>query len=66
VKTGRGVGQGCCLSLILVNSYSEHLTKKNLEGCEKIKIGGKVICIVKYADDLVLLAIEENGNKGHN
>jgi len=66
VKTGRGVRQACCLSLILFNSYSQHLTKKALEGCEDLKIGGKVICIVKYADDLVLLAIEENGTKGHN
>jgi len=28
--------------------------------------GGKVICIVKYADDLVLLAMGKNGTTGHN
>ena len=66
MKTGRGVGQGCCLSLILFNSYSEYLTKKALEGSEDLKIGGKVICILNYTDDLVLLAIEENGTTGHN
>jgi hypothetical protein len=66
VKTGKGVGQGCCLSLILFNPYSEYLTKKALEGFEDLKIGGKVSCIVKYADDLVLLAMEENGTTGHN
>jgi len=47
------------LSLILLNSYSEYLTKKAPEGFENLKIGGKVICIVKYADNLVLLAMEK-------
>jgi hypothetical protein len=32
VKIGRGVRQGCCLSLTLFNLYSEYLTKKALEG----------------------------------
>ena len=66
MKTGRGVGQGCCLSLNLFNSYNEYLTKKALEGFEDLKIGGKVICIVKYADELVLLVIGKNGTTGHN
>jgi hypothetical protein len=51
VKIGRGVRQGCCLSPILFNLYSEYLTKEAL--------GGQVICTLKYADDLVLLAKEE-------
>jgi hypothetical protein len=59
VKIGRGVRQGCCLSPILFNLYSECLTKETLEGFGDFKIGGQVIQTVKYADDLVLLAKEE-------
>jgi hypothetical protein len=58
-KIGRGVGQGCCLSLIPFKLYSEYLTKEALEGFGDFTIGGEVIRTVKYADDLVLLAKEE-------
>ena len=59
VKIGRGVRQGCCLSLILFNLYSECLIKEALEGFGDFKIGGQIINTVKYADDLVVLAKEE-------
>jgi len=48
------------LSPILFNLYSEYLTKEALEGLEDFKIGRQIIHTVKYADDLVLLAKEEN------
>ena len=60
VKTGRGVGQACCLSPVLFNLYSECFTKEALEGFGDFKIGGQIIHTVKYADDPVLLAKEKN------
>jgi hypothetical protein len=56
VKTGRGVKQGCCLSSILFNLYTECLTKEALQGVGDFKKKKKIIQTVKYADDLVLLA----------
>jgi hypothetical protein len=64
VKTGRRVGQGCCLSPILFNLHSEYLTKEALEGFGDFKIGGQVIRTMKYADDLLLLAREEKVLQG--
>jgi hypothetical protein len=59
VKIGGGVTQGCCLSPILFNLYSEYLTEEALEGSGDFKIEGQIINTVKYADELVLLAKKE-------
>jgi hypothetical protein len=59
VKIGREVRQGCYLSPVLFNLNRECLTKEALEGFGDLKIGGKIINTVKYADDLELLVKEE-------
>ena len=59
VQIGRGVRQGCCLSPILFNVYSECLTKEALHGLGDFNIGGQIIQTVKYADEVVLMAKEE-------
>ena len=64
VQIGRGVRQGCCLSPILFNLYRECLTKKALDGLRDFNIGGQIIQIVKYADDLLLMAKEETVLQG--
>jgi len=64
VQIGRGVRQGCCLSPILFNLYSECLTKEALDGLGDFNIGGQIIQTVKYADDFVLIAKEETALQG--
>ena len=52
MKIGRGVRQGCCLSLILFDLYSEYLISEAVEGFGDFRVG-QVMRTVKYADDLV-------------
>jgi len=40
--------------------YSQCLTKEALQGCGDFKIRGQIIHTVKYADELVLQAKEED------
>jgi len=47
------------LSPILFNLYSKCLTKEALDGLGDFNIIGQIIQTVKYADDLVLMAMEE-------
>ena len=59
MKIGRGVIQRCYLSPIPFNLYGEYLDKETLEDFGDFKIGIQVIRAVKYADAIVLLAMEE-------
>ena len=64
MQIGRGVRQGCCLSPILFNLYSEYLTKEALDGLRDFNIGGQIIQTVGYADDLILMTKEETVLQG--
>jgi hypothetical protein len=46
------------LSPLLFNSYSEYVTQEAFEGLGDFKVGGQIISMVRYADELVLLAKE--------
>jgi hypothetical protein len=59
VKIGRGGRQCICFSPNLFNLNSKYHTKEALKGFGDFKIGGQVICTVKYRDDYVLPAKEE-------
>lgn len=53
----RGVRQGCILSPLLFNLYSETIFREALQGVQRgIKINGVIVNNLRYADDCVVLA----------
>ena len=60
-QTGKGVGQGCILSPCLFNLYAEDIMRNSgLEEAQAgIKIAGRNINNLRYADDTTLMAESE-------
>lgn len=57
VSIQKGVRQGCTLSPLLFNLYSEHVFREALDDCRTgIPVNGIPISNLRYADDTVLLA----------
>ena len=58
---GKGVRQGCILSLCLFNLYAEYIVKNSGldEAKAGIKTAGRNINNLRYADDTTLMAESE-------
>ena len=58
LQIGKGVRQGCILSPCLVNLYAEYIMRNAglEEALAGIKIGGRNINNLRYADDTTLMA----------
>ena len=57
-QIGKGVRQGCILSLCLFNLYAEYIMRNTgLEGAQaEVKNAGRSISNLRYADDTTLMA----------
>ena len=64
-QIGKGVHQGCILSLCLFNLYAEYITRNaGLDEAQAgIKIAGRNINNLRYADDTTLMAESEEDLK---
>ena len=60
-KIGKGICQGCILSLSLFNLYAEYIMQSvGLDEAQaRIKIAGRNINNLRYADDTTLMAESE-------
>ena len=61
-QIGKGVRQGCILSLCLFNLYAEYIMRNTglNEGQAGIKIAGRNINNLRYANDTTLMAESKN------
>ena len=61
-QIGKGVGQGCILSPCLFNLYAEYIMRNAglKEAQAGIKIAGRNINNLRYADDTTLMAESDN------
>ena len=59
VEIRRGIRQGCILSPILFNLYSEFLIREAIEEEKGVKVNGININNIRFADDTALVAEEE-------
>ena len=55
----KGVRQGCIISPILFNMYSEELMREALENTEGIKVNGIKTTNMRYEDDTIIIAETE-------
>ena len=60
-KIGKGVCQGCILSPCLFNFYAKYIMRNAglEEAQDRIKIAGRNINNLRYADDTILMAENE-------
>ena len=60
-STGKGIGQGCILSPCLFNFYAEYIIRNTGldEAQAGIRIAGRNINNLRYADDTILMAESE-------